>query len=115
MKFVIQINKLNLVTSDKVSQQDLLKKTYRSRFTGEMIFKVKQTPLITDDSDTICFIKYFLHNLVKRNLLQTKYDEMMEVDDLVKEFKDYEPFKGRENVSPSQSSEEENSQELRLK
>ena len=74
-----------------------------------MIFKVKQTPLITDDSDTICFIKYFLHNLVKRNLLEIKYEEMIDAKELIEEFQDHVPFKGRENVSPSQSSQEENS------
>ena len=32
---------------------DLLKKTFRSRFSGELLFKLKLTPSITDDLDTI--------------------------------------------------------------
>jgi len=65
IRFVIEVNKLNFVTSDKISQLDLLKKTYRSRFSGDLMFKIKQTPCITDDHDTIQFMKYFLHNRVK--------------------------------------------------
>jgi hypothetical protein len=87
MRFVIEINKLNIVTSDRIMMSDLLKKTYRSRFSGDMKYMIKPTPFITDDQDTICFIKYFLHNRVKKNLInQCKYDELMSIGDIIQEF-----------------------------
>ena len=108
MKFVIEINKLQIVTSDKISHQELLKKTFRSRFSGEMLFKVKQTPSIVDDQDTICFMKYFLHNRVKKNLIkECKYDELMKVADLIEEFHQFEDLKGREVISEEATGEGE--------
>ena len=66
------------------------------------MFKIKQTPCITDDLDTICFMKYFLHNRVKTNLIKEfKYEESLEVADLIEEFSEFEPLKGRENVTPT--------------
>ena len=41
MKFLIEINELQIVTSDKISPFDLLKKTYRSKYTGDMMYKIK--------------------------------------------------------------------------
>ena len=54
------------------------------------MYKIKLTPCITDDSDTLAFMKYFLHNRVKSNLIkECKYDELMSVKDLLIEFKDF--------------------------
>lgn len=73
-----------------------------------MMYKIKQTPCITDDADTICFMKYFLHNRVKTNLIkEMKYDEVMSISELIDEFKGYEELRGRENVTPSQSTNKE--------
>ena len=96
LKFVIEIDDLQIVTSDKISQQDLLMITFSSKFSGERRFKVKNTPMITDDSDTIGFMKYFMHNIVKKNLIRDfKYEEILPIDQLMSEFQNYEPLKGR--------------------
>lgn len=64
------------------------------------MYKIKPTPCITDDADTICFMKYFLHNWVKQNLIkELKYEEIFEVKDLIEEFADFEPLIGRQNVT----------------
>ena len=106
LRFVIEINSLEFVTSDKISHLDMLKKTFRSRFSGDMMYKVKQTPCITDDQDTIQFMKYFLHHRVKQNIIKdNKFEELIDITDLHTEFKDFEPLVGRENITPTQSDE----------
>jgi len=53
-------------------------------------------------------MKYFLHNRVKQNLIrEMKYDEVMSIGELIDEFKGYEDLRGRENVTPSQSTNRE--------
>ena len=44
------------------------------------MFKIKQIPLIIDDSDTISFIKYYMHNIVKKNVIwEFKYEEVISI------------------------------------
>ncbi len=54
-----------------------------------------------DDSDTISFIKYFLHNQVKENVYKEfKYEEMMDVSDMIFEFGSMEELKGKQIIEP---------------
>jgi hypothetical protein len=45
-------------------------------------------------------MKYFLHNVVKKYLIkETKYEEQIEIKELIEEFGVFEELKGREVVT----------------
>ena len=45
-------------------------------------------------------MKYFLHNVVKKYLVkETKYEEQIDIKELIDEFSVFEDLKGRDNVT----------------
>ena len=69
---------MSIIVAERINLVDLVKRTFRSKFTREMITQERKTPLITDDPDTICFMKYLLHNKVKSRVFDDfKYEEML--------------------------------------
>jgi hypothetical protein len=61
----IEIQKLIIVVAERIPLTSLLKRNTKSKFTGEMVTYQRKTPYITQDSDTVSFIKYFLHHKIK--------------------------------------------------
>lgn len=74
----IEVEQMTIVVADRIQLIDLVKRTFRSKYTRELITQERKTHCITDDADTICFMKYLLHNKVKKSLDEDfKYEEML--------------------------------------
>ena len=67
---------MTIIVADRIPLVDLIKRTYRSKFTREMVTEVRKTPPITEDPDTVCFMKYLMHNRVKKRVTKEfEYEE----------------------------------------
>ena len=52
-------------------------RTFRSRYTGQVVTKERKTAFVTEDVDTIAFMKYYMHNRSKRCIMKdSEYEEM---------------------------------------
>lgn len=77
LQVTIEIEKMNIILADRLPLIDLIKKTFRSKFTWEMVTQERKTSKITEDPDTICFMKYLLHNRVKAKVVEEhQYEEI---------------------------------------
>jgi hypothetical protein len=76
LALTFEIEKLTIVIAEKVPLTSLLTRKTKSKFTGEMVTYQRKTPFITQDSDTVSFIKYLLHHKIKERCFQSvRYDE----------------------------------------
>ena len=77
LSFYIEIKKLSIIVAERIQLTDLVRRTFKSKFNvGQIVTSDRKTPYITEDPDTLQFVKYYLHNKVKSHVLADfTYDE----------------------------------------
>jgi len=77
MSLGIEIEQMTLILAQRIPLEQLLSRTVKSKFTGEMVTYIKKTPNVLMDDDTVQYIKYWLHCQVKRNCFnEIRYNEV---------------------------------------
>ena len=77
LQIQLEIEAMSIIIADRIPLLDLVKRTFRSKFSREMVTQERKTPPISEDPDTICFMKYLLHNRVKAEVVREfEYEEM---------------------------------------
>lgn len=97
LSFYIEIKKLSIIVAERIQLTDLVRRTFKSKFNvGQIVTQDRKTPYITEDPDTMQFVKYYLHNKVKAHVLKDfTFDESCNFTKLNKHIHDIPMSKSR--------------------